>query len=82
VIAFGNRKNMHFQIVVPQSGGPEESHLQYRVTGGGYPPPVPTERSVRISRTTLFRNRFTTRRVIAVPYREAPTLVAAKENEP
>src|SRR6201987_737807 len=26
-----------------------------RVTGGGRPPPVPTERSVRISRTTLFR---------------------------
>jgi hypothetical protein len=25
-----------------------------RVTGGGRPPPVPTERSVRISRTTLF----------------------------
>jgi len=27
----------------------------HRVTGGGRPPPVPTERSVRISRTTLFR---------------------------
>jgi predicted DNA-binding transcriptional regulator YafY len=26
-----------------------------RVTGGGRPPPVPTDRSVRISRTTLFR---------------------------
>jgi hypothetical protein len=26
----------------------------YRVTGGGRPPPVPTERGVRISRTTLF----------------------------
>jgi len=25
-----------------------------RVTGGSRPPPVPTERSVRISRTTLF----------------------------
>jgi len=27
----------------------------HRVTGGGRPPPVPTDRSVRISRTTLFR---------------------------
>ena len=26
----------------------------HRVTGGGRPPPVPTERGVRISRTTLF----------------------------
>src|SRR5262245_3570675 len=25
----------------------------HRVTGGGHPPPVPTERGVRISRTTL-----------------------------
>ena len=28
---------------------------RHRVTGGGRPPPVPTERSVQISRTTLFR---------------------------
>jgi len=28
---------------------------RHRVTGGGHPPPVPTKRSVRISRTTLFR---------------------------
>ena len=54
----------------------------HRVARGGYPPPAPTERSVRISRTTLFRNRFTAQRVIAVPYREAPILAAAKENEP
>ena len=27
----------------------------HRVTGGGRPPPVPTERSVQISRSTLFR---------------------------
>ena len=31
----------------------------HRVAEGGHPPPAPTERSVRISRTTLFRNRFT-----------------------
>ena len=34
---------------------PEELHPRHRVTGGGRPPPVPTDRSVRISRTTLFR---------------------------
>ena len=47
---------MQSYIVVYESGRPEESHLQYRVTGGSYLPPVPTERSMRISRTTLFRN--------------------------
>jgi hypothetical protein len=31
----------------------------HRVTGGGRPPPVPTERSVRIYRTTLFGRCFT-----------------------
>ena len=34
---------------------PGELHPEHRVTGGGRPPPVPTERSVQISRTTLFR---------------------------
>ncbi len=38
------------------SSRPRELPPQYRVTGGSYPPPVPTERSVRISRTTLFEN--------------------------
>jgi hypothetical protein len=27
----------------------------HRVTGGGHPPPVPTERGVRISRTNALR---------------------------
>ncbi len=31
----------------------------HRVAGGGHPPPAPTERSVRISRTTLFGESFT-----------------------
>src|ERR1035438_10054385 len=31
----------------------------HRVTGGGRPPPAPTERGVRISRTTLFDSWFT-----------------------
>src|SRR5215469_761821 len=32
-----------------------ESHPRDRVTGGGHPPPVPTERGVRISRTNALR---------------------------
>jgi hypothetical protein len=38
-------------------GAPRDA--AHRVTGGGRPPPVPTERSVRISRTTLFGRCFT-----------------------
>jgi catechol 2,3-dioxygenase-like lactoylglutathione lyase family enzyme len=38
---------------------PKEFHLGYRVVGGGRPPPTPTERGVRISRTTLFGSWFT-----------------------
>ena len=34
----------------------------YRVAGGGRPPPAPTERSVQISRTTLFGSWFTAQR--------------------
>jgi hypothetical protein len=33
---------------------PGEFHPEHRVTGDGRPSPVPTERGVRISRTTLF----------------------------
>jgi hypothetical protein len=39
----------------------------HRVTGGGHPPPVPTERGMRISRTTLFGSWFTALRVLAAP---------------
>jgi len=35
--------------------GAREFRPRAWVTGGGRPPPVPTDRSVRISRTTLFR---------------------------
>ena len=38
----------------------ENSRLKqpaHRVTGGGRPPPIPTERGVRISRTRLLRRR-------------------------
>jgi len=41
-----------------------------RVTGDGRPPPVPTERGVRISRTTLFGSWFTVPRGSARPDRE------------
>jgi hypothetical protein len=41
-----------FQIEV---SGAREFRPRDRVTGGGRPSPVPTDRSVRISRTTLFR---------------------------
>src|ERR1700730_12385110 len=40
---------------------------RHRVTGGGRPPPVPTERSVQISRTTLFRRWFTALRDLVNP---------------
>jgi hypothetical protein len=44
--------------------------VAHRVTEGGRPPPVPTERGVRISRTTLFGSRFTAPRGSATPDRE------------
>jgi len=37
---------------------PREFHREHPVTGGSRPPPVPTERSVRFSRTTLFKIPF------------------------
>jgi hypothetical protein len=40
--------------------GKEIALLQsHRVTGSGRPPPVPTERGVRLSRSTLFDRWFT-----------------------
>src|SRR6516164_2598818 len=38
---------------------PGEFHPEHRVGGGSPPPPPPTERSMRISRTTLFGRWFT-----------------------
>jgi hypothetical protein len=48
----------------------------HRVARGGHPPLAPTERSVRISRTTLFRNRFTAQQWLGAPDRGAQALVA------
>jgi hypothetical protein len=41
----------------------------YRVAGGSYLPPAPTERGVRISRTTLFRRCFTAQQIASVARR-------------
>jgi len=44
-------------MVLLESSGSDLSFLiraADQVIGGGHPPPIPTERSVRISRTTLF----------------------------
>jgi hypothetical protein len=48
----------------------------HRVTGGGHPPPVPTERGVQIYRTTLFGSCFTAPRVPATPDEGAAVWVA------
>jgi hypothetical protein len=48
----------------------------HRVTGGGRPPPVPTERSVRIYRTTLFGRCFTALQEPATPRMGGAALVS------
>jgi hypothetical protein len=54
----------------------------HRVAGGSRPPPAPTERSVRISRTTLFRSWFTARQELVAPCRGDTALVAAVGTAP
>ena len=49
---------------------------RHRVTGGSRPPPVPTERSVRFSRTTLFRRWLTALQELVTPGRGDKALVA------
>ena len=48
-----------------------------RVGGGSRPPPAPTERSVQISRTTLFGRGFTALREPAAPGRATAVVVGA-----
>jgi hypothetical protein len=55
---------------------PSLRFLSHRVVGGGRPPPTPTERSVRFSRTTLFGRWFTEPRELATPDRADTALVA------
>ena len=54
----------------------------HRVAGGSRPPPAPTERSVRISRTTLFESCFTARRELVTPDRGDTALVATEGTVP
>src|SRR5580700_3355078 len=49
----------------------------HRVAGGTRPPPAPTERSVRICRTTLFRSCFTVWRYLAARCRGDTASVVA-----
>ena len=51
----------------PESSSAGELHPCDRVTGSGRPPPVPTERGVRLSRTTLFDRWFTALSLLFVP---------------
>ncbi len=54
----------------------------YRVAGGSYPPPAPTERSVRISRTTLFGEGFTAQRMPGTAGMAGPGVVAVAASSP
>ncbi len=53
-----------------------------RVAGGSHPPPAPTERSVRISRTTLFGERFTVQRMPETAGMAGPGVVAVAATAP
>src|ERR1700757_1989728 len=64
VTSVGHRRKLLAAIgalrTEPPTAAPAASATSaHRVTGGGRPPPVPTERGVRISRTTLFGRCFT-----------------------
>ena len=48
----------------------------HRVAGGGRPPPAPTERSMRIYRTTLFGSWFTALQEPATPHMGGAALVS------
>ncbi len=62
------------------SSRPGEFHPEDRVAGGSCPPPAPTERSVRISRTALFRIGFTAQRETGTPDSGEPTWDAVTES--
>src|SRR5215475_11486978 len=53
--------------------------LTHRVAGGSCPPPAPTERGVRISRTTLFRHCLTAQRSSLSVYTGEKAWVAATD---
>src|SRR6516164_5828850 len=57
--------------------GVGKAFASHRVAGGGRPPPAPTERSVRIYRTTLFGSWFTALLVPAASRMGGAVLVSA-----
>src|SRR5262245_22980092 len=59
--------------------GTSVSSRAHRVTGAGHPPPVPTERSVRFSRTTLFGSWFAAPREPVAAGKGGTALVAVTE---
>jgi hypothetical protein len=55
---------------------------QDRVARGGCPPPAPTERSVQISRTTLFKDSFTAQLIAEAPGKGSKAPAAVTETAP
>src|SRR5258705_8217477 len=55
---------------------PTPRFLSHRVAGGSCPPPAPTERSMRIYRTTLFDSWFTALQEPATPHMGGVALVS------
>src|SRR5262245_50591007 len=56
---WANTGLMHLSTEHMVAVGTRVSSRAHRVAGGGRPPPAPTERSMRICRTTLFDSWFT-----------------------
>ncbi len=65
-----------------QTSSRPKSTSAYRVAGGSHPPPAPTERSVRISRTTLFGEGFTAQRMPDTAGMAGPGVVAVAASAP
>jgi hypothetical protein len=60
----------------------ESRDSAHRVTGGSRPPPVPTERSVRISRTKCGRPHLVRYVASAFMWRLAPLVASSATNRP
>ena len=61
---------------------PGEFHPEHRVTGGGRPPPVPTERGVRISRTNALRQLLHSIRCYLLKFRFHGQLIFSLNRRP
>ncbi len=66
------------QLVRPLTVGASVTR-SHRVTEGGHPPSVPTERRMQISRTALFRSCFTAQHVAETPGKGVPASDAATD---